>query len=110
MADRFRGDIQGLRGIAVLLVLVFHLWPGSMPGGYVGVDVFFVISGFLITGLLRRELEETGRLSLGRFYGRRIRRLLPAATLVLLCTAVAAVVLAPVFRWREIAGDILAIT
>src|SRR3972149_10144231 len=74
----FRPDIEGLRGIAVLLVVLFHAGL-PIPGGFIGVDVFFVISGFLITGLLVREHERTGRVSLSNFYARRIRRLLPAA-------------------------------
>ena len=82
-ARPFRADIQGLRALAVALVVVFHLWPRVLPGGYVGVDVFFVISGFLITGHLVGELERTGTVSLSRFWARRIRRLLPAAFLVL---------------------------
>ena len=55
-----RADIQALRAVAVLTVLVFHVWPAAMPGGYVGVDVFFVISGFLITGVLLKDLERGG--------------------------------------------------
>ena len=79
--DGFRPDIEGLRGVAVLLVVLFH---AGLPvaGGFIGVDVFFVISGFLITRLLLREHERTGRVSLSRFYARRIRRLLPAAAVV----------------------------
>jgi peptidoglycan/LPS O-acetylase OafA/YrhL len=88
-APTFRPDIEGLRAVAVLLVVLSHLlgWPA---GGFVGVDVFFVISGFLITGLLVREHERTGSFSLRQFYVRRIRRLLPAAALVLVVTNVAA--------------------
>ena len=79
----------------MLLVLAFH--AGSLvPGGYVGVDIFFVISGFLITGLLLREQEATGRIALGQFYARRARRLLPAATLVLLVTCAGVACLAAV--------------
>ncbi|GAB3149731.1 hypothetical protein GCM10027058_12610 [Microbacterium neimengense] len=80
-----RRDIQGLRALAVLAVVGAHAagWP---RGGFVGVDVFFVISGFLITGLLLREVETTGRVRLARFYGRRARRLLPAAAVVLALT------------------------
>jgi len=83
---RFRPDIEGLRGVAVLLVVLFHAWPELLGGGFIGVDVFFVISGFLITGLLYRELGATGRISFSGFYVRRIRRLFPAAALALAAT------------------------
>jgi len=82
-------EIEGLRAVAVGTVLLFHAHLG-FSGGYVGVDVFFVVSGFLITGLILREYEETGRVSLREFYARRARRLLPAAALVLLVTLVLA--------------------
>lgn len=88
--SRFLPHVQGLRAIAVLLVVLYHFWPGRLPGGYVGVDVFFVISGFLITGHLMRELTATGGVRLGQFWARRARRLLPAALLVLLFCAVVA--------------------
>lgn len=78
-----RLDIQGLRALAVCLVVVFHLVPSKLPGGYIGVDVFFVISGFLITGHIVKELERTGRLNVPEFWARRVRRLLPASLLVL---------------------------
>ncbi|GAA4368790.1 acyltransferase family protein [Nocardioides caricicola] len=78
-----RLDIQGLRAIAVLAVVADHAGLSGFTGGYVGVDVFFVVSGFLITGLLLRESERDGRISLTGFYARRARRILPAATLVL---------------------------
>ncbi|MGY0560318.1 acyltransferase family protein [Luteimonas sp. A277] len=103
----FRPEIQGLRAIAVLVVLVFHLWPGALPGGYVGVDVFFVISGYLITGLLLREAERDGRISILGFYAKRIRRLMPAATLVLVAVAICISIL-PVVRWEETAKEIIA--
>ena len=84
--DGFRPDIEGLRGLAVLVVVLFHAGLAGMAGGFVGVDVFFVISGFLITGLLLREHERTGRIGLLQFYARRARRLLPAALVVLVAT------------------------
>jgi peptidoglycan/LPS O-acetylase OafA/YrhL len=89
MHPGFRQDIQGLRALAVLLVVVDHAKIGPFHGGFVGVDVFFVISGFLITGLLVSESERTGRVSLLGFYARRARRILPAATLVILATVAA---------------------
>jgi peptidoglycan/LPS O-acetylase OafA/YrhL len=96
--ERFRPDIEGLRGVAILLVLLFHAGL-SVPGGFIGVDVFFVISGFLITGLLLREREATGTIAFARFYARRVRRLLPAGALVLLATLpVAFAVLGPLDR------------
>ena len=89
---RYSG-LDGLRALAVLLVMAFHLLPGPVPGGYLGVDVFFVISGFLITGLLLRERDATGRIHLGSFWGRRARRLLPALALLLLACCAAALAL-----------------
>lgn len=86
---RFRPDVEGLRAVAVLLVVLYHASLPGLHGGYVGVDVFFVISGFVITGLLLRERATTERTSLASFYGRRIRRILPAATLVIVTTVVA---------------------
>ncbi len=80
---RFRADVEGLRAVAIAAVVGYHVGLPFLPGGFVGVDVFFVISGFLITGLLVREVTTTGRVSLTRFWARRARRLLPAATLVL---------------------------
>jgi peptidoglycan/LPS O-acetylase OafA/YrhL len=81
-SDRYRPDIDGLRAIAVMLVVLFHAFPEAMPGGFVGVDIFFVISGFLITGIIARELD-LGRFSLLGFYNRRIRRIFPALIVVL---------------------------
>ncbi len=102
-----RPEIQGLRAVAVLLVVLFHLWPDAIPGGYVGVDVFFVISGFLITAHLLREVDRTGSVSLSQFWARRVRRLLPAAYLVLAASAVAVLVLVPRLLWRQFFGEIL---
>ena len=101
----FRTDVQALRAIAVLAVVVNHFWPNVMTGGYVGVDVFFVISGFLITSHLDREIVRTGKVRLGRFYARRIRRLLPAALLVLAVSVVLAYLLLPYPRWEANAWE-----
>jgi peptidoglycan/LPS O-acetylase OafA/YrhL len=86
---RFRPDVEGLRAVAVALVVLYHANVPGLTGGYVGVDVFFVISGFVITGLLLRERTSTGRTSILEFYGRRCRRIIPAATLVIVVTVVA---------------------
>jgi peptidoglycan/LPS O-acetylase OafA/YrhL len=99
----FRSDVEGLRAIAILAVVLYH--AGLVGGGFVGVDVFFVISGFLITGLLWREVSTGGRISLALFYGRRARRLLPAAMVVLVATvAVSAAILSPLTE-REVTKD-----
>ena len=105
--DRFRGDIEGLRAVAVVLVVAFHAGVGVVGGGFVGVDVFFVLSGFLITGLLVDEIARTGSISIGDFYARRVRRLLPLSTLVLAATAVATYVLVPPIDREGVAGDIV---
>jgi peptidoglycan/LPS O-acetylase OafA/YrhL len=81
-SDRHRPDIDGLRAIAVTLVVNFHAFPDAVPGGFIGVDIFFVISGFLITGIIARELEQQC-FSLLTFYGRRVRRIFPALIVVL---------------------------
>ncbi len=78
-----RPQLDGIRAVAVILVIAFHLGAGWVPGGFIGVDVFFVLSGYLITGLLFDELTRRGRVDLARFYARRVRRLLPATVLVL---------------------------
>ena len=107
-AGTFLPNVQALRAVAVLMVVTFHLWPDAVPGGFAGVDVFFVISGYLITSHLLREVESTGRLSLPRFYARRLRRLLPAALTVLLATAVATFLLMPVSVWPQTFTEIAA--
>lgn len=104
----YRGDIDGLRAIAVTLVVLFHAGWAGFTGGYVGVDVFFVLSGFLITGLLMRELRTTGTISLADFYARRIRRLLPLSALVLVVTAAAAHFLTPALDRPGVGSDIRA--
>ncbi|WP_430591578.1 acyltransferase family protein [Humidisolicoccus flavus] len=90
LAARRLGGLDGLRAIAVTLVVIYHLFPGILPGGLIGVDVFFVVSGYLITMLLLREIALRGTISLPRFWLRRSRRLLPAlGLLMLVCTALA---------------------
>ncbi len=103
----FRGDIEGLRAIAVLSVLLWHGGLTALPGGFVGVDVFFVISGFLITRLIVTEIEQTGRLSLIGFYGRRAKRLLPGAAVVLATTLVLSYLFLPKTRWAETGWDVV---
>ncbi|MEG3088653.1 acyltransferase family protein [Sphingomonas sp. PB4P5] len=82
----YREDIDGIRAIAVVTVVGYHDFPTLIPGGFIGVDIFFVISGFLITGILVREQERSGRIDLANFYARRVRRLLPALLAMLLTT------------------------
>ena len=94
VAERL-GGLDGLRGIAVLAVVAFHLDPGLLPGGFLGVDIFFVLSGFLITRLLLVEFMDTGTLRLGRFYRRRSRRLLPAVLVLMVAVCLGALV------WRD---------
>ena len=106
-ARMFRTDIQAMRALAILLVLLTHLWPTRLTGGYVGVDVFFVISGFLITGHLASELTRTGTVRLGRFYARRIRRLLPAALTVLAVSLLLVFRFVPYPQWERNAWEVL---
>jgi peptidoglycan/LPS O-acetylase OafA/YrhL len=84
--DGFRPDIEGMRGVAVLLVVLFHSGVPGFSGGFIGVDVFFALSGYLITGIILNEIAKRGKLSLRNFYARRARRLLPAAGLVVVVT------------------------
>ena len=101
----FRPDIEGLRAVAVIAVVLYHAGIPGVTGGYIGVDVFFVISGFLITGLLWREVTTANTVALGRFYGARARRLLPAAATVGIVTAVAAAVVLPPLQARSVFID-----
>jgi peptidoglycan/LPS O-acetylase OafA/YrhL len=103
---RWRPEIQALRAIAVSLVIAAHLWPDLVPGGYVGVDVFFAVSGFLITSLLVEEIVGSGRVRLTAFWARRARRILPAALLTLLVTAVGTLILVPSHRWGAFLTEI----
>lgn len=99
-----RRDIQGLRAVAVVLVIANHFvgWPG---GGFIGVDVFFVISGFLITGLLLREHQRTGRISFADFYRRRVKRILPAALLVTVTTLIVGYLVFTRARFEALLAD-----
>jgi peptidoglycan/LPS O-acetylase OafA/YrhL len=101
-----RPEIQALRAFAVLAVVVYHLWPDRLAGGFVGVDIFFAISGFLITAHLMREATLTGRISLPRFWARRARRLLPASLLVIATSALATLLWVPTNLWEAFFREI----
>ncbi|MFN8163757.1 MAG: acyltransferase family protein [Solirubrobacterales bacterium] len=103
----FRPDIEGLRAVAIGAVLLCHAGISLFAGGYVGVDVFFVISGFLITRLLLGEVERTGRISLRRFYARRAKRLLPLSAVLLAAVGVLSLLLLSPLRAVEVSGDII---
>ncbi len=105
-----RPEIQALRAIAVATVVIFHYWPELISGGYIGVDVFFAISGFLITAHLVREVDRSGHVSLPGFWARRARRILPAALLVLLFCAVATYLIVPQNLWENFFREIQAST
>lgn len=92
---KYRADIEGLRALAIVLVVADHAGLPGFAGGFVGVDIFFVISGYLITGLLLAEYRDTGRIAFASFYARRFRRLLPALLLMMATTAIAAWMLLP---------------
>lgn len=105
---KFRADVDGLRGVAVLLVVVYHTKLGLMPGGYVGVDVFFVISGFVITGLIV-SLIDRGQFSTASFLARRLRRLMPAAAVVVAATLLAGCFILGPRDLRTLAGSSIAV-
>ena len=107
--ETYLPEIDGLRAVAILLVVGFHVGVPQLSGGFIGVDVFFVISGFLITGLLARELAVSGRIDILDFYARRARRLMPALTVVLVFTiAAGAILLNPVGQQPELAQSAMA--
>jgi peptidoglycan/LPS O-acetylase OafA/YrhL len=105
--EGFRPEIQGLRAVAVLLVVLYHAGVPALSGGFVGVDVFFVISGFLITGGLVKELRTRGSVSLSGFYSRRAARILPAATVAIAGVIVMTLVFLPMTRWAAVGRDAL---
>lgn len=105
---RFQPEIQGLRALAVLVVVLYHLWPNRLTGGYVGVDVFFVISGYLITSHMYREVQRTGRVALFQFWARRIRRLLPASIFVLGVSLLGIFIWLPATVWEVSARQLAA--
>ena len=100
-----RRDIEGLRAVAVLIVVAYHAGFTGFAAGFVGVDVFFVISGFLITSLLLNEKISTGRIDLREFYARRIRRLLPISTVVLVVSTLSALLILPSTSFSELGLD-----
>jgi peptidoglycan/LPS O-acetylase OafA/YrhL len=106
-SDHYRPDIDGLRAIAVMLVVAFHAFPEAIPGGFIGVDIFFVISGFLITGIVVRELDQQ-RFSLVAFYGRRIKRIFPALIAVLFVTLVLGWLWMLPAAYAELSADVFA--
>jgi len=101
-------EIQGLRALAVILVIVYH--ADFIPGGFIGVDIFYVISGYLITNLIIKEISIKGSLSLSNFYHRRIKRLLPASALVLLATALTCYILLPPMDRYQLGKDVIAVS
>jgi peptidoglycan/LPS O-acetylase OafA/YrhL len=103
---KYRRDIEGLRAIAVVVVLLYHFGVPGLRGGFIGVDVFFVISGFLITSLLLDERTRKGRISITGFYARRARRLLPISATVLVATAIAGALVLPATRLPDLAADV----
>ena len=106
-SDHYRPDIDGLRAIAVMLVVAFHAFPEAIPGGFIGVDIFFVISGFLITGIVVRELDQQ-RFSLAAFYSRRIKRIFPALIAVLFVTLVLGWLWMLPAAYAELSADVFA--
>jgi peptidoglycan/LPS O-acetylase OafA/YrhL len=103
--QEFRGDIEGLRGFTLLAILGYHAEVPGVAGGFIGPDVFFIISGFVITGQLWRELSTTGTLGLRRFYGSRARRLLPVSASIGVVIMIASVLLLPPLQARTVMGD-----
>jgi peptidoglycan/LPS O-acetylase OafA/YrhL len=107
LRNPYRPDIDGLRAVAVSLVVLYHAFPNQLPGGYVGVDIFFVISGYLITQILARELQE-GTFSVARFYERRVRRIFPALLVVLIAVILAGGALLLPLEYQQLGLDAFA--
>ena len=105
---KYRFDIDGLRGVAVLVVIFYHLDFALFSGGFVGVDVFFVISGFLITGIIYAELP-TDRFTIAGFYARRVRRIIPVLFFIVSATALASLVFLPQAELGELSKSIISI-
>ena len=110
MSAAYRPEIDGLRAIAVLSVVLYHFGVPGIPGGFVGVDIFFVISGSLIGGILWSDLRETGRIRLARFYLRRLRRLAPAYFAMAAATLVMGWLILLPFEFREFGKSLIAAT
>lgn len=104
----FRADIQGLRALAIIPVVAFHAGLLAIPGGFIGVDIFYVISGYLITSILLREAETTGTVRLATFWAKRVRRLAPAMALVVLVTLPAGLLVLSPLVWQKLATDAVA--
>ncbi len=96
-----RPEIQALRALAVSTVVIYHFWASGLSGGFIGVDVFFAISGFLITSHLLREVDRSGAVSLAGFWARRARRILPAALLILMLVALVTIIFVPETYWQQ---------
>ena len=107
MTPKYRADIDGLRAVAVLSIVLFHLGVDAFGGGYVGVDIFFVISGFLITSIIVRELAD-GSFTIARFYERRVRRILPALIVVMVATLLVGLVMLRPAQLGELAKSAIA--
>ena len=105
MSWSYRPALDGLRTIAVYLVLLFHTGLPVAGGGFVGVDLFFVLSGFLVSNVILSEIDRTGTLRIGKFYSRRVRRLLPAAVAVVVATCAVFVLISSVTRRLPLIGD-----
>lgn len=106
--DVFRSDIEGLRGVAVFLIVAFHVGIAGFRGGFIGVDVFFVVSGYLISRLLVNEIDKSGRVDLALFYARRARRLLPGLAVMIGVVTAAALIVLPPLEQKTLSGTALA--